>query len=75
MKVTWVGMRDNHRLIGVLDRFECGALGTVRHVDNHTNAVHLFNDLFAKPCQTTVLIFIATAGQQALVVVGQLHDH
>ena len=63
MKVTWVGMRDNHRLIGVLDRFECGALGTVRHVDDHTNAVHLFDDLFTKPSQTTVFFLIATTGQ------------
>jgi hypothetical protein len=47
----------------------------VAHIDHHADAVHFANDLLAKACNTTVFCLVTTAGQQALVVIGQLHDH
>jgi hypothetical protein len=47
----------------------------MRHIDNHSDAIHLSNHLLAKSRQPTVLLLITTAGQQALIVIGELHNH
>ena len=47
----------------------------MRHVDHHADPVHLADDLLPKAGQPTVLLLVATAGEQALIVVGELHNH
>ena len=75
MKVTGVGVGNNDRLLRIVDRFQRGTLGAVRHIDHHADSVHLADDLLPKAGQPAVLLLVATTGEQALIVVGELHDH
>ncbi|MNV66990.1 hypothetical protein D3C71_1597720 [compost metagenome] len=67
-------MGDDHRSAGQFDGLKRASLGAVRHVDEHADAVHFGDHLAAEAADAVVLALIAAAGQQALVVVGQLHD-
>ena len=44
------------------------------HVDYQTDSVHLPNHLATHTRNPRVFLFIATCGQQRLIVVGQLHE-
>ena len=47
----------------------------MRHVDDHPHAIHLSDHLFAKSRQAAVFFLVTTAGQQALIVISELHNH
>lgn len=67
-------MGNNHRTLGKLDGLKRRALGAVRHVDDHADAVHLADHLAPEAGNAAVFGFVTAAGEQALVVVGELHD-
>jgi hypothetical protein len=46
----------------------------VRHVDHQAHPVHLLDDLPAHAGDARVLRLVATGGEQALVVVAELHE-
>ena len=75
MKVARVGVGNDDRLLRIVDRFQRRTLGAVRHIHDHAHPVHLADDLLPKAGQPAVFFLIATAGQQALIVVSELHDH
>ncbi len=68
-----IRVTDHDRLRGDLDRLQCGAFSTVRHIDDHADAVHFLDHHTAKPRDTAVGRLIATCRKQALVVIRQLH--
>ncbi|MNP06189.1 hypothetical protein D3C76_981620 [compost metagenome] len=74
METRRVGVGDDHRPARQFDGFQGAAFGAVGHVDEHADAVHLADDLAAEAADAVVFGFITAAGQQALVVIGQLHD-
>ena len=47
----------------------------MRHVDDHAHPIHLAYNLFTVSGEPAVLSFVTATAKQALVVVGQLHDH
>ena len=47
----------------------------MRHVYDHAYPIHLAYNLFAVSREPAVLSLVTATAQQALVVVGQLHDH
>ncbi|CAI8372945.1 MAG: Uncharacterised protein [Halieaceae bacterium] len=47
----------------------------MRHIHHHADPVHLADHLLPKTSEPTVLFLITTTGEQALIVVGELHDH
>ena len=67
-------MGDGNRSFGNLDGFQSRLFGTVGHIDNHTDAVHLFYHFAAKSGDTAILLFITAGGQQTLIVVAELHN-
>ena len=68
-------MRDNHWPFGVINGFECRSLSAMGHVNHHADSIHFFNDLLTKACESAVFILITPACQEALVVIGELHNH
>ena len=47
---------------------------TVRHVDHQADPVHFLDHLFAEAGDARVFRLIAAGRQQALIVVGELHE-
>ena len=67
-------MGDGDRALRKLDGLKRGALGAVRHVDHQPDPVHLPDRLLAEPGDARVLGLVAAGREQALVVVGELHE-
>ena len=68
-----VGMCDRDGAFAQIDCVHGAAFTTMAHINNHPNAVHFGDDLFAKPGDATVFGLISTSREQGLVVVRQLH--
>ena len=75
MEVTGIGVGDDDRLFRVVYGLQGRTLGAVGHIDDHAHPIHFPHHLLAKPGESAVLRLVTAAGQQALVVVGELHDH
>ena len=67
-------MGNGYRPLGYFYSFEGGFFSAVGHIDNHANAVHLFDHLAPKSGDTTILLFITAGGQQTLIIVAELHN-
>ena len=68
-----VRMGDRDGSARMINRLQRGAIRRVRHVYNHADAVHFFNDLLAHAREASVIVLITARRQQGLIVIRELH--